>query len=101
MLSGVQRRLDLPAVLAGGGDDGHGVNVRILDHFPEISVDLLHAQLFPGIFQLRRNNRARGSQFRVGNFAGDIGGMNLAQPSQTCDADPQFLHNVCPFLKKN
>ena len=98
VLSRIQRRLDLPAVLSGGGHDGHRVQLRVGDHLPEIAVHLFKSQFLTGISLTVRAGHAGRRQDRAGNLVGKVGSMDPAQPSQTGNANTQFLHKrLLPF----
>ena len=87
MLAGVQRCLDLPAVLGGGRDDGDGVDIRLREHLAEIGVHVGDTQLLLRVFQLRRNDGAGCGQLGVRDFECDVVGVNLAQTAEACVAD--------------
>ena len=99
VLSRVQRRLDLPAVLPGGGHDGHRVQFRISDHLPEIAVHLFKSQFLTGIRLTVRAGHAGRRQDRAGDLVGKVGSMDPAQPPQTGNANTQFLHKQSPSIQ--
>ena len=100
VLSCVQCRLDLPAVLRGGGDHRHGVYLRLCQHLVEIRVQGRHPQL-PGIFQGLRPGGAGGCQPGAGDLTGDVLRVDPAQAAQPRDADAQGIHSVSSFTVKN
>lgn len=99
MLPRVQRRLDLPAVLPGGGHDGHRVQFRIGDHLPEIAVHLFKSQFLTGIRLTVRAGHAGRRQDRAGDLVCKVGSMDPAQPSQTGNANTQFRHKQSPSIQ--
>src|SRR5699024_5587927 len=92
VLASVQRRLDLPAVLGRGGNDGDRVDVSLGQHLTEIGVDIGHAQVLLGVLQLCRNDRASCGQLCVRNLICDVLCMDLAQASEACDTNLDLLH---------
>lgn len=77
MLSRIQRRGDLPAVLAARGNDRDRVNIRPCQHLPVILVNIRNAQFLPGIFQFSRYDGTCRRQFCIGDLERKIARMYL------------------------
>lgn len=98
MKSGLQGGFDLRTMDIRGRDNSHRVQFSAIDHLVEILITGSHAQPFPRPVQRRFRLGADGAKLRIGNAKGQIFGVDAAQPTQSRNADTDFLHVTPSFL---